>query len=63
MVQTLGVFATCDQISWRWNASGIGSNQYEIMGIIAMDVDPESVQIKTLYSEFNTAAFQVDLGE
>lgn len=62
IVQTLGVFATCDKIAWRWNASGIGSNEYEIKGIITMDVDPVEVQITTLYSEFNSAAFEADLG-
>lgn len=59
---TLGVFATCDKISWRWNASGIGSDAFEIKGIIAFDVDPGKVQIETVYSEFNTAAFEADLG-
>lgn len=62
VVQTLGVFATCDQISWRWNASGIGSNKYEIKGIITFDVDAQAGQINTVYSEFNTAAFKADLG-
>ncbi|KAF3761879.1 hypothetical protein M406DRAFT_333924 [Cryphonectria parasitica EP155] len=62
VVQTLDVFATCDRISWRWNASGIGSNQYEIKGIIVLDVDVEEVQITAVYSEFNTAAFETDLG-
>lgn len=62
VVQTLGVFATCDQISWRWNASGIGSDQFEIKGMIVLEADPEEVQIKTIYSEFNTAAFEADLG-
>lgn len=62
-MQTLGVFATCDQISWRWNASGIGSDEFEIKGIIVLDVDVEALQITTVYSEFNTAAFEADLGE
>ncbi|KAJ4393383.1 hypothetical protein N0V93_002593 [Gnomoniopsis smithogilvyi] len=62
IVQTLGVFATCDQISWRWNASGIGSNEFEIKGIIVLDVDVKALQITAVYSEFNTAAFESDLG-
>lgn len=62
VVETLGVFNTCDKISWRWRATGIGSNQFEINGIINFDVNPETVQIDTVYSEFNTAAFQADLG-
>lgn len=61
-VQTLGVFAACDQVSWRWSASGIGSGEFEIQGIIVLDVDVERVQITTVYSEFNTAAFEADLG-
>lgn len=61
-MQTLGVFATCDQISWRWLARGIGSDAFEIKGIIAFDVDAVAVQIDTVYSEFNTAAFEADLG-
>lgn len=62
VVETLGVFSTCDKISWRWRASGIGSNQFEINGIINFEVNPDTVQIDTVYSEFNTAAFQADLG-
>lgn len=62
VVDTLGVFNTCDKISWRWRATGIGSNQFEINGIINFDVNPQTVQIDTVYSEFNTAAFQADLG-
>lgn len=62
VVQTLAVFATCDKISWRWNASGIGSNQYEIKGIINFDANPATTQIDAVYSEFNTAAFEADLG-
>ncbi|KAG6368947.1 hypothetical protein INS49_003165 [Diaporthe citri] len=62
VVDTLGVFNTCDKISWRWRATGIGSNQFEINGIINFDVNPETVQIDTVYSEFNTAAFQADRG-
>ena len=62
VVETLGVFSNCAQISWRWRATGIGSNQFEINGIINFDTNPETVQIDTVYSEFNTAAFQADLG-
>lgn len=62
-IETLGVIATCDQISWRWNATGVGSGELEILGIIVFDVDPINVQIQTVYSEFNTAAFKTDLGE
>lgn len=63
VVETLGVFADCDQISWRWTASGVGSNAFPIKGIIVFEVDLEKVQITTVYSEFNTAAFETDLGE
>lgn len=59
---TLSTFHTCDKISWRWNASGIGSNLYEVKGIIEFDVNPETVQIDAVYSEFNTAAFEAVLG-
>lgn len=62
VVETLGVFSNCDKISWRWRATGIGSNQFEINGIINFETNPETVQIDTVYSEFNTAAFQADLG-
>lgn len=62
VVNTLGVFYTCDKISWRWQATGIGSNQFEINGIINFETNPETVQIDTVYSEFNTAAFEADLG-
>lgn len=61
-MQTLDVFASCDQISWRWNASGIGSNEFEIKGMIVFDVDVKTLQITAVYSEFNTAAFEADLG-
>ncbi|CAN8098018.1 unnamed protein product [Discula destructiva] len=63
VVETLGVFADCDHISWRWNASGIGSNAFSVNGIIVLDVDVENLQITTVYSEFNTAAFEADLAQ
>lgn len=59
---TLDTFATCDQIAWRWVASGIGSNASEVRGIITFDVNAGALQIDTVYSEFNTAAFEADLG-
>ncbi|KAG9768134.1 hypothetical protein ABEF95_012523 [Exophiala dermatitidis] len=62
VVETLATFHNCDSISWRWNASGIGSNQYEIKGLINFDVNVTTLQINGVYSEFNTAAFQADLG-
>lgn len=62
VVETLATFHTCDKISWRWNASGIGSGQYEVKGIIVFEVDPQAVQIDAVYSEFNTAAFEAVLG-
>jgi len=62
VVQTLATFHTCDQISWRWNASGIGSNEVPVRGMITFDVNATTKQINTVYSEFNTAAFLVDLG-
>ncbi|KAL1877940.1 hypothetical protein Daus18300_002294 [Diaporthe australafricana] len=62
VVTTLGTFYTCDKISWRWQATGIGSNQFEINGIINFETNPQTVQIDTVYSEFNTGAFQADLG-
>lgn len=62
MVETLATFHTCDKIGWRWKASGIGSNQYGVKGIIEFDVNPVTVQIDAVYSEFNTAAFEALLG-
>ncbi|EXJ87980.1 hypothetical protein A1O1_04907 [Capronia coronata CBS 617.96] len=62
VVATLGTFYNCASVSWRWNASGIGSNQYEIKGIINFDVNVTTLQIDAVYSEFNTAAFLQDLG-
>jgi hypothetical protein len=62
LVKTLAVFSNCDKISWRWRASGIGNNRFEVNGIINFDTNPDTVQIDTVYSEFNTAAFQADLG-
>ncbi|POS78538.1 hypothetical protein DHEL01_v203070 [Diaporthe helianthi] len=61
-VDTVGVFNSCNKISWRWKATGVGSDQFEINGIINFDTNPDTVQIDTVYSEFNTAAFQADLG-
>lgn len=62
VVETLATFHTCDKINWRWEASGIGSNAYGVKGIIEFDVNPETVQIDAVYSEFNTAAFEALLG-
>ncbi|EXJ86666.1 hypothetical protein A1O3_03619 [Capronia epimyces CBS 606.96] len=61
-VSTLATFHNCQSVAWRWNASGIGANQYEIKGLINFDVNPTTLQIDAVYSEFNTAAFQADLG-
>ncbi|KIW96364.1 uncharacterized protein Z519_03433 [Cladophialophora bantiana CBS 173.52] len=63
-VQTLSTSHTCDQIFWRWNASGIGNKQMRVQGIISfdVDVDRDSVKIDTVYSEFNIAAFWTDQG-
>lgn len=61
-LQTLGYFYSCDQIAWRWNGSGIGSNKYEVKGIITFDVDVASSKIGQVYSEFNTGAWLSDIG-
>lgn len=61
-VATLGIFYTCDQISWRWNASVTGNDTVAVKGILNMNVNVAALQIDTVYSEFNTAAFQVNLG-
>lgn len=62
VLQTLGYFYSCNQIAWRWNASSIGSNRYEVKGIITFDVNVASQQINAVYSEFNTAAWLADIG-
>ncbi|KAJ9652680.1 hypothetical protein H2198_008083 [Neophaeococcomyces mojaviensis] len=62
VLQTLGSFYSCDQIAWRWNGSQIGSNQYEIKGIITMDVNATTTQINAVYSEFNSGAWLSDIG-
>ncbi|ETI27889.1 hypothetical protein G647_00338 [Cladophialophora carrionii CBS 160.54] len=67
-VETLSTFHNCDQISWRWNATGIQnpqvkvSNPMPVLGLITFSVDVEQKKIDTVYSEFNTAAFLHDLG-
>jgi hypothetical protein len=67
-VQTLSTFHSCDQISWRWNATGIQNPQVQVnnpvpvLGLITFSVDVGQKKIDTVYSEFNTAAFQHDLG-
>lgn len=60
--KTLDYFYDCpdQKIGWRWQASGIGSNKLRVNGLI--DIDLRGGLIKTVYSEFNTAAFLVDLG-
>jgi len=62
VVQTISSFYTCNQISWQWNATGIGANTLRVNGMIVFDVNATTSQINTVYSEFNTAAFQTDLG-
>ncbi|KAK5953646.1 hypothetical protein OHC33_005590 [Knufia fluminis] len=59
---TLGYFYDCDQIAWRWNGSSIGSNKYEVKGIITMDVDVTTSKINAVYSEFNSGAWLADIG-
>ncbi|PSR78299.1 hypothetical protein BD289DRAFT_128045 [Coniella lustricola] len=62
-VTTIDTFASCNKIAWRWTATGIGSNALPVNGIITFDIDTDNNQIQTVYSEFNTAAFETDLGE
>jgi len=62
VLQTLGTFHTCNQIAWRWNASSIGSNKYEVKGLITFDVNATSLQVDTVYSEFNSAAWLSNIG-
>lgn len=61
-VETLGYFYSCDQIAWRWNGTGIGSQKYEVKGLITFDVNVASSQVDAVYSEFNSAAWLSDIG-
>ncbi|KIV97233.1 hypothetical protein, variant [Exophiala mesophila] len=60
-LQTLGYFYSSDQIAWRWNVTQFGTRQNEIKGIITFDVNPQSLQIDAVYSEFNTIAFKENI--
>lgn len=59
---TLGYFYNCNEIAWRWNGSGIGSNKLEVKGIITFDVNATTSQVNGVYSEFNSAAWLTDIG-
>lgn len=53
------IFYTCEKILWRWTGSGMGSTAMASKGIITMNI--ENGSIATVYSEFNTGAWLVDL--
>jgi hypothetical protein len=66
VVTTLNVYHNCDQITWRWKASGaagmVNLNKVPVTGIIIFDTNPTTHLVNTVFSEFNTAAFETDLG-
>lgn len=69
VVKTLDYFYSCNKLAWRWTGEQIGSSAFPVNGIITIDLDfngPSNVNggalIKTVYSEFNTAKWLVDLG-
>jgi len=65
--QVLSIDAvTCNVIAFRWVAQ-VGSKQYEVKGInILYAINTAGTQsgwqIQTVYSEFNSAAWVVDIG-
>ncbi|KIW15871.1 hypothetical protein PV08_05921 [Exophiala spinifera] len=61
VLKTLEIFFTCNKISWRWVAQGIGSGQYEVKGIDVFTVTPQG-QISEVYAEFNSGAWLADIG-
>ena len=61
-VTTLGYFAGCQEIAWRWQStSGVGSDEYPVKGIDTFYLNKRG-KIDTIYAEFNSAAFLADLG-
>ncbi|KAK5196183.1 hypothetical protein LTR47_004376 [Exophiala xenobiotica] len=58
---TLDIFFSCTKIAWRWLAQGIGSGQYEVKGIDTFTITPQG-QISEVYTEFNSAAWEADIG-
>jgi len=57
------------KVSWRWTASGIGSNTYPVNGIVDFVLVPgntglgqDKLVVETVFAEFNTAAWLLDLG-
>ncbi|KAJ9608220.1 hypothetical protein H2200_007208 [Cladophialophora chaetospira] len=67
-VSTLSTFHNCDQISWRWTATGVKNadapiaDPVPVAGIITFSVNVTSNKIETVSSEFNTAVFAHNIG-
>jgi len=63
---TLNLWHTCDTVIIRWRTN-TGSGPEDVTGIIVMETtyqggDDEPFLINTVYSEFNSGAWLVDLG-
>lgn len=59
-ITTVDIFHNCNKISWRWYTTNVGP--VRVSGIIDMDVNATTHQINAVYSEFNSGAFWINLG-
>ncbi|CAK3955362.1 Hypothetical predicted protein [Lecanosticta acicola] len=62
--QQLNLWHTCDAVTLRWVSSGTGQEPEQVTGIIVLETVYQSGTwlIQTVYSEFNSGAWLVNLG-
>src|SRR5437764_10972494 len=62
-LQTLDIFHNCHKIAWRWiSISGAGDDEEKVKGIDVFEISHKG-KIKSIFAEFNSGAFLVDLGK
>lgn len=65
--KTLNMWHTCDTVVVRWRSHGPGQEPEPVTGIVVIEAEynkggAEPWLIKTVYSEFNSGAWLVNLG-
>ncbi|USW47324.1 hypothetical protein Slin15195_G006430 [Septoria linicola] len=62
--QQLNIWHNCNTVTIRWLSSGPGQEPQQVTGIIVLETVRKSGKwlIKTVYSEFNSGAWLVNLG-
>lgn len=62
--EQLNIWHTCDAVTLRWVSAGAGQEPEQVTGILVIETEYQDSTwlIKTVYSEFNSGAWLVNLG-